>query len=152
MVRIDQQLPTPIPLNFKQPRIDLYSCFQRRNPSLSSSLLLLGIRLPSFLPLCPATMRWRCGLGSLQRPPWIPLAVVCSAIIFCFLVTPPLLEVLDLLDQYDGYNYLASSLLGHGGQKPQDSEVLSVGDKIIVMASLESDDTSWVAKKLPEYA
>jgi hypothetical protein len=81
---------------------------------------------------------------------WISLFVICSAGIFCLVITPLLLRVQDLLDQYDGYRYLASSLLGHGRYNPQDAAVPLVGDKIIVMASLESEDTSWVAKKLPE--
>jgi hypothetical protein len=68
------------------------------------------------------------------------------------MITPLLLQIRDLLDQYDGYRYLASSLLGHGRHNPQDAAVPPMGDKIIVMASLESEDTSWVAEKLPEYA
>jgi hypothetical protein len=78
--------------------------------------------------------------------------VICSAVIFCLVITPLLLQIRDLLDQYDGYRYLASSLLGHGRHNPQDAAVPPMGDKIIVMASLESEDTSWVAEKLPEYA
>ena len=97
-------------------------------------------------------MRWMAGLGSVQRPRWVSLVVVCSAIIFCSLVTPVLLKALDLLDQYDGYSYLASSLLGYASQTPQGLGVSVVLDKIIVMASLESEDTSWVAEELPEYA
>ena len=76
--------------------------------------------------------------------------MICSAVTFCLLITPLLIEVQDRLDQYDGYGYLASSLLGHGRHNTQDSALLPVGDKVIVMASLESEDTSWVADKLPE--
>lgn len=83
---------------------------------------------------------------------WISLFVICSAAVFCLLITPLLLKVQDLLDQYSGYKYVASSLLGHGRHRTQESAVATVGDKIIVMASLESEDTSWVADKLPEYA
>jgi hypothetical protein len=83
---------------------------------------------------------------------WISLLVICSAVIFCLVIIPLLLKVQDLLDEYDGYRYLASSLLGHGRPNPQDTAVPPMGDKIIVMASLESEDTSWVAEKLPEYA
>ena len=90
--------------------------------------------------LHPSTMRW------------ISLFVICSAVIICLVITPLLLQVQDLLDQYDGYRYLASSLLGHGRHNPQNAAVPPMGDKIIVMASLESEDTSWVAEKLPEYA
>jgi len=96
-------------------------------------------------------MRWVLRLGGLQRPPWISLAVFCSALIFCVLVLPLLLELLDILDQYDAYYYLGDSLLGHGRRKPQDSAEPAVGDKIIVMASLESESTSWVAEKLPDW-
>jgi hypothetical protein len=67
------------------------------------------------------------------------------------MITPLLLRAHNLLDQYDGYRYLASSLLGHGRHNPQDAAVPQMGDKIIVMASFESD-TSWVPEKLPEYA
>jgi hypothetical protein len=73
-------------------------------------------------------------------------------VLFCLLITPLLFEVQDILDQYDGYHFLASSLLGHGRHSFQDSAVPPVGDKVIVMATLESEDTSWVADKLPEYA
>lgn len=83
---------------------------------------------------------------------WISLFVICSGGIFYLVITPLLLQVQDLLDQYNGYRYLASSLLGHGSHNHQDAAAPPMGDKIIVIASLESEDTSWVAEKLPEYA
>jgi len=95
-------------------------------------------------------MRWIVGRGSLQRPRWISLVVICSALIFSLLILPLLFNVVDLLDQYDGYNYFASSLLGHGRHESQETALQGV-DKIIVMASLESENTSWVAEKLPDW-
>jgi hypothetical protein len=83
---------------------------------------------------------------------WISLFVICSGGIFYLVITPLLLQVQDLLDQYNGYRYLASSLLGHGSHNHQDAAAPPMGDKIIVIASLELEDTSWVAEKLPEYA
>jgi len=96
-------------------------------------------------------MRWLSGRGSRQKPRWISLVVICSALIFSLLILPLLFEALDILDQYDGYNYFTSSLLGHGLQKPQETVVLPGGDKVIVMASLESENTSWVAGLLPDW-
>jgi len=96
-----------------------------------------------------SVLRCLIALGTMR---WVSLLKICGALIFFLLTLPLVLHLQDLLDQYDGYNYIASSLGGHGWHKSQISGVPTVGDKIIVMASLESEDTSWVAEELPEYA
>jgi len=85
---------------------------------------------------------------------WVSLFKICSAMIICLLIIPVFLHYQNQFDQFDGFNYIASSLRGHGQYENQNSGVpeVEVGDKIIVMASLESENTSWVADKLPEYA
>ena len=57
----------------------------------------------------------------------------------------------EVWDQYNVPGYIQSSLRhGIAGQPPDISG--EVGDKIIIMAKLEKEDTSWVAEYLPEYA
>lgn len=82
---------------------------------------------------------------------WVTLVAICSAVTFCLLVTPLLVHILDLSDQYDTSAYITSSIWNYGQETYKGPEGAVAGDKIIVMASLESQDTSWVAEKLPDW-
>ncbi|KKZ67138.1 hypothetical protein EMCG_07160 [[Emmonsia] crescens] len=66
----------------------------------------------------------------------------------------------DILDQYSGGSYLIDSFYAHfhpeslglgslkDSAEPHD---VAVGDKIIVMAALEEEDTDWVREELPDW-
>jgi len=82
---------------------------------------------------------------------WVNLCIICSAVAFCVLIAPLLVHIQDLYDQYDASAYLTSSLWDYGDDRYEHPEGVLVGDKAIVMASLESDDTSWVAEWLPDW-
>ncbi len=83
---------------------------------------------------------------------WRTLWAICSAVTFCILLTPLLVHIQDQCDQYDCPAYVTSSLWDYGDQEHDNPEGVVVGDKVIVMAALESDHTSWVAEELPECA
>lgn len=56
----------------------------------------------------------------------------------------------EVWDQYNVPAYIQSSLRHGIAEQPQ-AIIGEVGDKVIVMAKLEKEDTSWVAEYLPEY-
>ena len=69
------------------------------------------------------------------------------------LLIPIFLLVRKLNEVWDQYNvpaYIYSSIK-HGTLDQPPPRPGTVGDKIIVMAKLEEEDTSWVAEYLPEY-
>jgi hypothetical protein len=57
----------------------------------------------------------------------------------------------DLGDQYGVMDYFTFSV-SNTKQRPHESDPggNAVGDKVIVMAKMEHEDTSWVADELPE--
>jgi hypothetical protein len=59
----------------------------------------------------------------------------------------------DLGDQYGVVDYFTFSVSNLRADRPSHSNTIGniVGDKIIVMAKMETEDTSWVAEELPEY-
>jgi hypothetical protein len=59
----------------------------------------------------------------------------------------------DLGDQYGAVDYFTLSLFGLSTHQPQEPKPVGSkgGDKVIVMAKMEHEDTSWVAEELPEY-
>jgi len=59
-------------------------------------------------------------------------------------------HLLDLWDQYNGSAYMWASI-SHGTQGRSPPIPAIPGDKIIVMAKLEQENTDWVAEYLPEY-
>ena len=74
------------------------------------------------------------------------------------LVIPLLVLVRELVDRADQYRvpaYLRATFKNfhHGAPELELLEPVdnTVGDKVIVMARLEHEDTSWVADGLPEY-
>lgn len=58
----------------------------------------------------------------------------------------------DLGDQYGVVDYFTSSVSNTVRKQPYHARPAgnTVGDKIIVMAKMEHEDTSWVAEELPE--
>ncbi len=58
-------------------------------------------------------------------------------------------EVLDIWDQYSISSYIGASI-GHGAPAKAPAIPGKPGDKIIVMAKLEQEDTNWVENYLPE--
>jgi len=76
-----------------------------------------------------------------------------GAIVAFFLIDLLLKNVLDLCTQYDAFAYLSTSLSSGAAQgayqiRPADS---AFQDRVIVMAALEQEDTSWVANELPDW-
>jgi len=59
-------------------------------------------------------------------------------------------HLLDLWDQYNGSAYVVA-FISHGNQVRTPPIPAQPGDKIIVMAKLEQENTDWVAEYLPEY-
>ena len=56
----------------------------------------------------------------------------------------------EIWDQYNVPAYIHSSIK-HGTLEQPGLLPGAIGDKIIIMAKLEEEDTSWVAEYLPEY-
>lgn len=76
--------------------------------------------------------------------------------VFFVLVTvgliPLIIHLHDLSDQYGVVDYFTFSVLSAVEKRPHRSQAVDkAGDKIIVMAKLEQEDTSWVVEELPEY-
>ena len=74
----------------------------------------------------------------------------------CFLTVGAVLLVAhlqDLGDQYGVVDYFTFSVSNLRASRPYHSKPVgnTVGDKVIVMAKMEHEDTSWVAEELPEY-
>ena len=59
--------------------------------------------------------------------------------------------LLDLCNQYNVSEYIRT-FINHGVQGDPPPIPAKPGDKIIVMAKLEHENTEWVAGYLPEYA
>ena len=65
---------------------------------------------------------------------------------------PLILHLHDIGDQYGVVDYFTFSVLSANKKRPYQPKFDDkVGDKIIVMAKLEQEDTSWVVEELPEY-
>ena len=63
-------------------------------------------------------------------------------------------KIEDVWDQYNAGDYIASSWnnnLGYGKAHTSPPKASGVGDKVIIMAKLEKEDTNWVDLHLPEY-
>ena len=56
----------------------------------------------------------------------------------------------EIWDQYNVPDYIQASF-GHGFQEQPPSISGQVGDKIVIMAKLQNEDTSWVQEYLPTY-
>lgn len=59
-------------------------------------------------------------------------------------------ELRAIADQYNVRGYLKDSL-DSTKQPIRPTNAVAVGDKVIVMAALEEEDTRWVQEYLPEY-
>lgn len=72
-------------------------------------------------------------------------------IIVILLLTPN--PVSDIYDQYNVPAYIASSVTQYWREPQRASAIKGAkpGDKVIVMARLEEEDTSWVEEELAEY-
>lgn len=62
-------------------------------------------------------------------------------------------HVQDLGDQYGVVDYFTFSVLNVKPNRPDQQRPVGhvAGDKVIVMAKMEHEDTSWVTTELPEY-
>ena len=69
------------------------------------------------------------------------------------LLLPLFLLVRKLNEIWDQYNVPAyiQATFGYGFQEQPSSISGQVGDKIVIMAKLEDQDTSWVKEHLPTY-
>ena len=67
-------------------------------------------------------------------------------------LTVLLLHLSDLSDQYNTFDFVQNSVSTVIYNVHEDLPAVAphIGDKIIVMARTEEEDTSWVAKELPE--
>lgn len=70
------------------------------------------------------------------------------AAVACFLFILLLLHLVDILGQYRAYDYLLASVTSSPLLASNRGSALQ--DKIIVMAKLEREDTSWVEEMVPE--
>lgn len=77
------------------------------------------------------------------------LVVFILAVGFIFLVA----HLQNLGDSYGAIDYFTYSVAHWNLQRPHHHKPATgkVGDKIIVMAKMEHEDTTWVAEELPEY-
>ena len=81
---------------------------------------------------------------------WPARSVLAASII---LLLPLFLLVRKLNEIWDQYNvpaYIQASF-DHGSQKQPPPISGQVGDKIVIMAKLENEDTSWVKEHSPTY-
>lgn len=81
------------------------------------------------------------------------LRLCLSSLILLFLISLFLWTYIsDLSDQYNVGAYIRTSLERLTLELPHRQPPVGalVGDKIIVMAKMEEDDTSWVNEELPE--
>lgn len=78
---------------------------------------------------------------------------VSTSIISTLLIVLLWRKLQDFCDQYDVLSYVEASISSLALHTVFHPEPLGsvVGDKIIVMAKMEHEDTSWVAEELPEY-
>ena len=63
-------------------------------------------------------------------------------------------HLVDLGNQYSASAYLQASLANTFFHTPPDSPpsvAIEAGDKIVVMAKMESEDTDWVSNELPSF-
>jgi len=86
----------------------------------------------------------------------LALRLVLTASIFAIILLVVIKGILqDFWDQYNVTSYIGSSLketFGRHGSVHYMPPLPGVkGDKIIVMARMEEDDTDWVTKDLSEY-
>lgn len=73
-------------------------------------------------------------------------------IVFLLLLLTNHLE--DLWEQYNVTAYVRTSLknsIGHKNSKEKVPASSNAGDKVIVMAKMEKENTNWVDANLPEY-
>lgn len=86
---------------------------------------------------------------------WNNLKTVLRVALYLIIIGAVLLvaHLQDLGDQYRVIDYFAFSLLSARPNRPYRPKPIGtkVGDKVIVMAKMEHEDTSWVAEELPEY-
>lgn len=84
------------------------------------------------------------------------LRFALSASVLAFLLLVLLKNHLeDLWDQYDVTSYIGASwknTFKHGTVQNIPTFNGQPGDKVIIMATLEKENTDWVAEGLPEYA
>lgn len=93
-------------------------------------------------PFENAIMRWVTRVAILV---WIAISIAL------LLVTK---HYQNLWDQYNTFAYVRSSMkkfFTHGKSEDQVAVHGKPGDKIIVMAKMEKENTDWVTANLPEY-
>lgn len=80
------------------------------------------------------------------------IALCSIAFVVCLLLlTRHHLE--EIWDQYSVEDYIVDSIFYYVPEEiPDQPEELEWGDKVIVMAKLEEENTDWVKEELPEYA
>ncbi|ODH38289.1 hypothetical protein ACO22_02436 [Paracoccidioides brasiliensis] len=94
------------------------------------------------------SLTMKCGLR-------FAFSIACLILIFLWFLKQ---HVEDILDQYSGGSYFVDSFNAHFHPEtinfPQGSTTaqnVEAGDKIIVMAKLEEEDTDWVQEELPDW-
>lgn len=80
----------------------------------------------------------------------VRLATCASIITLIYLLYLLKNHLQGLCDQYSAGAYLVAWMANHGAHHHSPHRG-AVGDKVIVMARLEEDDTNWVQEELPEY-
>lgn len=76
---------------------------------------------------------------------------VCVSILLLFSLYLLEAHLHDLYNQYRAGTYLVDWLDRNGPVHSSPSGDITPGDKVIVMAKLEEENTDWVEEELPEY-
>ena len=108
-------------------------------PEAAPSVLCTNVQANS----TKATMRWSLRFA---------LSASILVILILFLLKN---KLEDFWDQYDVTSYIGASwqnTFQHGTVENIPTFSGQHGDKVIIMAKLEKENTDWVAKELPEYA
>lgn len=80
--------------------------------------------------------------------------VVGASVLLLLLLVLVTRHLLDLGNQYSAFTYFRSSLpesLSHAPSNSPPAVDVEAGDKVVVMAKMESEDTDWVARELPSF-
>ena len=78
--------------------------------------------------------------------------VIGASVILILLLVLLARYLLDLGNQYSAFTYFRTSLANSFLQAPSNHATaigVEAGDKVVVMAKMESEDTDWVIKELP---
>lgn len=80
--------------------------------------------------------------------------VISVSVILILLIVLLTRHLLDLGNQYSAFTYFRASLVNSFSHAPSNylpAAGVETGDKVVVMAKMESEDTNWVTRELPSF-